>query len=48
MKKITLAVAALAIALVFVGCGPKTEDAKDTGTTAGGNGKPDSAEPKTN
>ncbi len=40
MKKITLVMAAIAIASVFVGCGPKTEDA--TTTAAGGNGTADS------
>ncbi len=46
MKKIALVMAALAIASVFVGCGPKSEEAKDPGT-AGGNGSPDTKAPDT-
>lgn len=41
MKKIALVMAAIAIASVFVGCGPKAEDAAKDGGTAGGNGTPD-------
>lgn len=45
MKKIALALAVIAIASAFIGCGPKTEDATNPSTTAGGNGKPDAKEP---
>lgn len=47
MKKLMLAIAALAVASVYMaGCTPKAEKA-DNPNAAGGNGKPDSKEAAT-